>query len=401
MSEEPAPVESPADEAHKESANRQLHDRVQSLRLPQHVETGSSGSWSPWLLCLIFAGSTAVLAYVHFFQTPPAAPTPPAAAKPNTSPRPSSTSAPAPLVTAASSGSVALEAKGYIIPAHQILVSPKVNGMVVKLRITESQRVNKGDILAELEDTEFRAERDRAEALLESTRQNLSELEHGFRPGEIDQAKSELAEAEAQRVQLEADYRRSSEMFAKKVLSREGYDAALSRFQAMDRRVQRLTSALKLMEEGPRIERINAAKAQVNQAEAELAKAEWRLSNCIIRAPISGTILKKNAEEGSLVNPIAMQGFFSLCEMADLSDLEVELTIQERDISKISKGQKCEIRAEAFPDRKYLGEVSRLMPTADRSKGAVPVRVKIQVPAAEEGVYLKPEMGALVSFLKK
>ena len=169
----------------------------------------------------------------------------------------------------------------------------------------------------------------------------------------------------------------------------------------MDRRVQRLKLALKLMEEGPRIERINVARAQVGQAEAELAKAEWRLDNCIIRAPISGTILKKNAEEGSLVNPIAMQGFYSLCEMADLSDLEVDLTIQERDISKIFKDQKCKVRAEAFPDRVYEGYVSRLMPTADRAKGAIPVRVKVKVPADEEGVYLKPEMGALVSFLKK
>ena len=64
--------------------------------------------------------------------------------------------------------------------------------------------------------------------------------------------------------------------------------------------------ALKLMEEGPRIERIDVARAQVGQAAAELAKAEWRLSNCIIRAPVSGTILKKNAEEGNIVNPVAM-----------------------------------------------------------------------------------------------
>ena len=140
----------------------------------------------------------------------------------------------------------------------------------------------------------------------------------------------------------------------------------------MERRVQRLQLALKLVEEGPRVERINVARAQVGQAEAELAKAEWRLDNCIIRAPISGTILKKNAEEGSLVNPIAMQGFYSLCEMADLSDLEVELTIQERDISKIFKDQKCKVRAEAFPDRVYEGYVSRLMPTADRGQGSDP-----------------------------
>ena len=87
--------------------------------------------------------------------------------------------------------------------------------------------------------------------------------------------------------------------------------------------------------------------------------------------------------------------------MADLSDMEVELTIQERDISRVSPGQKCRVRADAFPDRVYSGHVSRIMPIADRAKGAVPVRVKLDIPREEEGVYLKPEMGAVVSFLKE
>ncbi len=87
--------------------------------------------------------------------------------------------------------------------------------------------------------------------------------------------------------------------------------------------------------------------------------------------------------------------------MADLSDLEVDLSIQERnDLARVHKGQKCKVRPEAFPDRVYDGVVSRLMPIADRAKGAVPVRVKLSVPAEEEGVYLKPEMSAVVSFLK-
>jgi hypothetical protein len=104
--------------------------------------------------------------------------------------------------------------------------------------------------------------------------------------------------------------------------------------------------------------------------------------------------------EGNLVNPIAFNGSFSLCELADLSDLEVELNIQERDISTIFKGQQCRVNAEAYPDRTYDGYVSRLMPIADRAKGAIPVRVKLTVPADEEGIYLKPEMGAIVTFLK-
>jgi multidrug resistance efflux pump len=383
-----------------EAADEPLRERVRSLRLPREVTaSNAAGRRLPWLLCLVLAGSTAVLGYLYWGvvrQTP---------ATPDRNATAASKLATSPVAVsptlAASSGGLALEAKGYIIPTHQILVSPKVGGMVIRLRITESDRVKKGDVLAELEDTEYRTDRDRAEAALDSARRNLAELEHGYRRNEIDQAAAELAEAEAQRIQLEADYKRSSDLLVKKVISQETYDVSLSKFQAMSRRVQRLALALKLMEEGPRIERIEGARAQVHQAEAELAKAKWRLENCIIRAPISGTILKKNAEEGSLVNPIAMQGFYSLCEMADLSDLEVDLTIQERDISKVFQDQKCQVRAEAFPDRVYQGRVSRLMPTADRAKGAIPVRVKVTVPAAEEGVYLKPEMGALVSFLKK
>ena len=99
------------------------------------------------------------------------------------------------------------------------------------------------------------------------------------------------------------------------------------------------------------------------------------------------------------MNPIAFNGSYSLCELADLSDLEVELGIQERDISRVYKGQKCKVRADAYPDRIYEGVVSRLMPIADRAKGAVPVRVKLAVPASENGHYLKPEMGAVVSFM--
>jgi HlyD family secretion protein len=132
-----------------------------------------------------------------------------------------------------------------------------------------------------------------------------------------------------------------------------------------------------------------------------MIKAKWRLDNCTIRAPISGTILTKKAEIGNLVNPIAFNGSFSLCEMADLSELEVDISIEERDVAKVFQHQRCRVRPEAYPELVYEGRVSRLMPTADRAKSAIPVRVKLTVPKNEEGIYLKPDMGAVVSFLKK
>jgi multidrug resistance efflux pump len=378
----------------EETSGEGLRQRVESLRLPPAVTVrGSAGSKLAWTLCLLLAASTGWLGYVVVEQQKKLAAGQPAA-------KAAPVKAVSRAAAAASSGEIVLESKGHIIPAHQILVSPKVSGMVVKLLITESQRVGRGDVLAELEDTEYRADRDRAAATVETAKQNLAELQRGFRPEEIEQTRAELAESQAQLVQLEADYRRAAQLYSKRVISKEEYDAALSKYEAMQRHVQRLELAVKLAVEGPRAERIAAARSQVTEAEAELAKAQWRLSNCIIRAPVSGTILKKNAEEGSLVNPVAMQGFYSLCEMADLSDLEVELMIPEREVSKIFKNQRCKVRAEAFPDRVYEGYISRQMPTADRSKAAIPVRVKLRVPADEEGVYLKPDMGAIVAFMK-
>jgi multidrug resistance efflux pump len=294
---------------------------------------------------------------------------------------------------------VVLESKGYIIPAHQILVSPKVSGMIVTFNVEEGRRFNKGDVLAVLEQTDYGADLQRAEANVRLMRERLRELQNGNRPEEIKEAEADLQEAQALLPQMEAEYKRTIELRRKSAATPQELELAESKYFAQFRRAQKLTYALQLMQIGPRQERIEVAKAELSQAEADVIKAKWRLGNCTILAPVTGTILKKNAEEGNVVNPIAMNGSFSLCDMADLSDLEVDLNVQERDISRVQVGQRCRVRAEAYPNRVYEGIVDRLMPIADRAKGAIPVRVKIKIPADEEGIYLKPEMGAIVSFL--
>lgn len=306
--------------------------------------------------------------------------------------------APAPTPLAEAQGKIVLESKGYLVPAHQILVSPKVQGMVVKLDIEEGRRVKKGDLLAEIESIEFDRDYERAKALFELSKAKLLEMENGSRPEEISQAEAELGQAQEELKDFERIWKRNTELWKTRSVTEQEMLSSEAQVLATRRRIERLSYALQLMRKGPREERITAARAESKQFEADMLKAAWRLSNCKILAPISGTILKKNAEEGNLVNTLAMNGSFSLCEMADLSDLEVDLAIQERDVSKIFVGQHARVRSEAYPERIYEGYVSRLMPIADRAKGAIPVRVKVRVPANEEGVYLKPEMGAIVSF---
>ena len=373
-----------------------LSSRVASLRLPDDaVGRKSPRRWVVWLGVLAAFGGAGFFGYKAIRGATPPDASPPAATAASSASSPT-VSLPAPAIPGRDE--IALEAKGYIIPARQILISPQVNGRILRLPILEGLRVKRDQILAELEDTEYKTERDRVKGVLEAAQRRLEELETGNRPEEISEARAELAETQAQLKQLESEYERNKVLWKKKVVTDEEYIASESKFRSTEHHAARLKYALKLMEDGPRIERKQAARAEVQQAQADLAKAEWRLNNCTIRAPISGTILKKNAEEGNIVNPVAMNGSFSLCEMADLADLEVDLSIQERDVARIFQGQKCKVCAEAFPDRTYQGTVSRLMPIADRAKGAVPVRVKVVVPAEEEGVYLKPEMGAIVTF---
>jgi HlyD family secretion protein len=377
-----------------------LRERVRSLRLPDRVhQPRARFAWVPWFLCLVLACTTGYFAWLSLIaaretgdpsggqQSDPAGPDDPA-------PVLVGRAAPKPK-----GGEIVLESKGYIIPLHQIQVSPKVGGMVIELRIEEGMQVKEGDILAKLETTEYQAEYDRVAAIVQAARHRLSELKD-YRGDEVRQARAELDDAVAQREQLFQEWRRNQSLRAGNLVSPKEYEQAESAFKSQVQRAKRLQIALDLLEKGPRDERIAAAKSDVQQYEAELVRAKWKLDNCTVVAPVSGTILSKKAEKGNMVNPSAFSNGLSasLCEMADLSDMEVDLAIAERDIGKLFKGQKCVVRAEAFAERSYSGVVSRLMPTADRSKGAVPVRVKIAIPRDEEGKYLRPEMGAVVTF---
>ena len=395
-------------------ASTNLGDRVRSLSLSRLPERQSGGSGS-FLKVVGLVAVAAALWYAYAtYLNPPAEPQAttvaaierdksaarPATPGPTTSAMAAGTAPrPQPATTGIAKAEIALEAKGYVVPAHQILVSPKVSGMIVELNVEEGRRVAKGDVLAVLESTDYAAEVERARAYARLARERLRELENGSRPEEIKQAEAELQETEAMLPQLESEYKRAADLRRRSSTTQQDFEQSESKYLAQQKRADRLRFALKLLQLGPREEKIAAAKAEVAQADADVVKAEWRLGNCTIRAPISGTILKKNAEEGNIVNPIAFNGSYSLCDMADLSDLEVDLNVQERDIALVRVGQKCRVRVEAYPERVYEGQVDRLMPIADRAKGAIPVRVKVTVPAAEEGVYLKPEMGAIVTFL--
>jgi HlyD family secretion protein len=420
----------PQTAAAPEARNGSLSDRVRSLRLGEKAtKTGRPKSgFMAWGLCAVLLLTTVAFGYRSYRLAPSGGEAAPRSAEAapvtNATPADAKSTSAAPTTGVASSGGLALQAKGYIIPAHKVQVSPKISGLIIWLnpRFEEGQRFqapkegepvdNEKCLLARLEDVDYRADRDHSKAALDSANQHLMELTRSW-DDEKDQAKAELAEQEANMQQLKLDADRSTRLGRGNALAQKDIELAQFGYEAMERRVRRLQIAYNLMVKGPRVDRIRGAEADVEVARADLAKAQWKLDNCSITAPVSGTILTKKAEKGNLVIPSAFASdtglSASLCDMADLSDLEVELKIQERDIANIVAGQLCTVMPEAYQNfqafRKihpegYEGKVSRMMPTADRGQSAIPVRVKILVPKEEEGVYLKPDMGVIVNFKK-
>jgi HlyD family secretion protein len=381
---------------HPDTADRgvptSLADRVRSLRLPGQMAAGAGGggrSWVPWALVGVLALMTLYLGSLVSGMPPPDA-------GKNEGKR-AAVKARAGGAQYATRG-VVFEAKGYVIPIKLIQVSPKIGGMVEKLYVIEGKRVKEGAELCRIEKVNYKADYDRAVASLKAARHRLEETERAW-PDETEQAKAEMESAQAEYKQLRLNFQRTLDLKKRASAAAFDYEQAEALERSMQRKVDRLRLAYKVML-GPRKQRIDAARAEVGQAEADLAKAEWQLDNCIVYAPISGTILTKKTEEGNVVNPIAFNVSASICEMADLTQLEIDLTIQERDIAKIFTGQRCRIRPDAAAEKVFAGAVSRIMPNADRAKGTVSVRVRVlDVSREDEGVYLRPDGAALVSFL--
>ncbi len=372
-----------------------LRDRVQSLRLTERPPVKRTPlSLLPWALVVILFLTTVFMAMRK-------APRPPDA---DVKDDDTQSQAAASVVP---DGAAVLQSKGYVIPIHQIQVSPKVGGMVVSLRFEEGMILKKDAILAVLEKVDYQADHDHARGLADGAWSRWFELVNGSRPEEIEQALADYNDAVGVYEQELAKYK-SSQAISGPAMSREDRETYKARVDSAQAKVNRARESYRLAVLGPRWERIAAAWADVVQLEADYAKAKWRLDNCIIRAPVTGMILTRRAEKGSLVNPSAFSNGLSasLCDMADLAELEVDMSIPERDVARLikfkverKKPQKCIIRADAFPDMPFEGYVSRIMPTADRAKGAVPVRVRIIIPEDKVGIYLRPDMGASVTFL--
>jgi RND family efflux transporter MFP subunit len=249
----------------------------------------------------------------------------------------------------AAAGTPILTASGYVVARRKAVVSSKIQGRLAELRVEEGSRVRQGEVFARLESNDYEASVTRARAA-------------------VQRAEADLAE---NRRQLAL----SEKLMKDKVVSDDTVEAARSR--------------------------VRIAEAQVAQNEADLRFSEASLANTQIRAPFTGVVVKKMAEVGESVAPIPPGVNIStasgaIVALADLDTLEVEADVAEANVAKLGANQPAEATVEAFPDRKYRSVLRQIIPTADRTKATVQVKVTI----LDKDKDLKPEMSAKVTFLE-
>jgi len=308
---------------------------------------------------------------------------------------------------------ITISANGTVQPAQSVNVSPKSSGVLKQLLVKEGDRVETGQILAYMDDSNFQGQLIQAQAQVANTQANLNKLESGNRPQEIAQAqeqlaaaqanldkliagnrpqeiaqsRSQLAAAEANLQQAELNFNQNQRLFASGALSQREFDTsrtalATARAQveqakqatnlqqtgtrpeeiaAARAQVEQLKQALSLQQEGSRSEDIEAARAQVMNAQGQLKTVQTQINDTVIRAPFSGVITRKFADPGSFVTPTTSSSAVSSATSSSILALaatnQVVAKVPETSISRLKVGQSVTIEADAFPGKSFTGTV--------------------------------------------
>ena len=262
---------------------------------------------------------------------------------------------------ATSAGTSVLDATGYVTARRQATVSAKVTGKVKEVRIEEGQHVEAGEILATLDDAEAR-------------------VDANLRRAQVAASLAQLDEAKASSANADREYQRQQDMAERKLTSVSALDAARTQSEALAARVSSQTSAVKVAEEA-----LQAARVQ--------------LDNTIVRAPFSGVVTVKAAQPGEMISPISAGGGSirtGIGTIVDMDSLEIQVDVSEAYINRVQPNQKVEAVLNAYPDWRIPASVIAIVPTADRSKATVKVRIALGVKDAR----IVPEMGVRVAFLE-
>ena len=267
----------------------------------------------------------------------------------------------APVVTetrgsGAAAGSV-LNASGYVTARRRATVSSKVTGKVLEVYVEEGKAVRRGQVLARLDDSQIRAALDVARAQL---------------------AASERDEARLREAQLTLE--RRTQLMKEQVVGRAEVDEAEATVRSLEARIA-------------------LAKQQVEVARAQVNARQTDLNDMVVRAPFDGVAISKDAQPGEMISPVSAGGGFTrtgICTIVDMSSLEVEVDVNESYINRVRAGQRVESTLDAYPDWQIPSHVITTIPSADRQKATVRVRIGFD----KLDPRILPDMGVKVAFLR-
>ena len=264
------------------------------------------------------------------------------------------------IATTDSSSASVLDATGYVVARRQATVSSKVTGKVADVMIEEGMIVQKNQILAKLEDTNSKRSFDVTES-------------------ELSAAKAQAAEVRARVNEAKLNYERNSKLNEKQLISQSVFDSIKANYES-------LRAQLANREE------------MVHVNERLLAQQKQYLDDLVIRAPFAGVVIAKTSQPGEMISPISAGSGFTrtgICTLVDMTSLEVEVDVNEAYIQRVHADQMAEAVLEAYPEWKIPAKVAAIIPTADRQKATVKVRVAFQ----SLDPRILPDMGVKVAFL--
>ena len=253
-----------------------------------------------------------------------------------------------------------LNASGYVTPRRRATVAAKITGRVTGVLFDEGMRVQEGQLLATLDDSDAKRALDTAIADREASKAAIADLEVQLRLAEI-------------------QLHRTQQLVAEKVQSQEALDTARTNVDSLKAR-------------------ITLAKEQVDASAARVTQGQQNVDNCIIRAPFSGIIVSKDAQVGEMVSPISAGGGFTrtgIATIVDMNSNEIEVDVNEAYIARVQPGQKVVATLDAYPDWQIPSHVRTIIPTADRQKATVKVRITFD----KLDPRILPDMGVKVAFL--
>src|SRR2546423_325979 len=266
-----------------------------------------------------------------------------------------------PIAGGAANASV-LDATGYVTARREATVSAQITGTLIEVLIEEGDHVKLGQVLGRLEDTAQRSALAQAQAQLKS-------------------ARALLVQHEAQLRQSERDVKRAEDLLERKLVSQQAVEQARTQVETGTAQVQ-------------------GQRKQIELAAAAVRSAQVQLGYCTVRAPFTGVVIAKAAQVGEIVSPLSAGGGFTrtgIGTIVDMDSLEIEVDVNEAYINRVQPGQPVESVLNAYPDWRIPSHVIAIIPTADRSKATVKVRIGLDA----KDTRIVPDMGVRVSFLEE